>query len=152
MYERILLPTDGSASMTPVIDHAAALASEHEALVHAVYVVDTRSFSSLPMETSWEGVTDLLDEQGQQAVEEVHRQIGDQVDVEGVVTRGIPSTEIVDHARENDCDLIVMGTHGRGGLNRLLLGSVAERVVRTSEVPVLTVRVSEPTTPSRVRG
>jgi nucleotide-binding universal stress UspA family protein len=56
---------------------------------------------------------------------------------------GNPAREIVEHAKRCGADLVCMGTHGRGGLNRLLLGSVAERVVRASEVPVLTVRVGE---------
>nr|WP_136716435.1 universal stress protein [Halorientalis salina] len=147
MYERILLPTDGSVGMDRVIDHAGELAAEHDALVHALYVVDTASFTSLPMETSWEGVSDLLREDGQDAINEVETLVGDRAQVEGVVVEGSPSREIIDHAREDDCDLVVMGTHGRGGIDRLLLGSVAERVVRTADVPVLTVRVSDPGTP-----
>ena len=58
---------------------------------------------------------------------------------------GTPSREIVNYAVDEDCDLIVMGTHGRGGLDRLLLGSVAERVVRSSAIPVLTLRMHEET-------
>lgn len=144
MYKRILLPTDGSVGMDRVIDHAADLAAQHDALIHALYVVDATSFTSLPMETSWEGISDLLEEEGQDALNEVRQLVGERAQVEGVITEGSPSAEIVSHARDDDCDLIVMGTHGRGGIDRLLLGSVAERVVRTSNVPVLTVRVSEP--------
>jgi len=147
MYKRILLPTDGSAGMDSVIDHAADLAAQHDALIHGLYVVDSTSFTSLPMETSWEGISDLLEQEGDNALNEVERIVGDRAQVERVVVEGSPSGEIVSHAREDDCDLIVMGTHGRGGIDRLLLGSVAERVVRTSNVPVLTVRVSDPTEP-----
>lgn len=143
MYKRILLPTDGSAGMARVIEHAADLAAEHDALIHALYVVDAASFTSLPMETSWEGVANLLEEEGQDALNEVELLVGDRAEVEGIVVEGSPSGEIVSHAREDGCDLIVMGTHGRGGIDRLLLGSVAERVVRTSNVPVLTVSVSD---------
>lgn len=145
MYDRILVPTDGSAGMDQVIEHAARLAAKHDALVHALYVVDTTSLGNLPMETSWNSVSELLREQGQTALTEVERLIGDRSHVERVTTEGAPSEEIVRYAREADCDLIVMGTHGRGGINRLLLGSVAERVVRTASVPVLTVRVDDPT-------
>ena len=144
MYKRILLPTDGSAGMDRVIDHAADLAAQHDALIHGLYVVDSTSFTSLPMETSWEGIADLLHEEGQEALNEVEQLVGDRAQVEGIIAEGRPSAEIVSHARDDDCDLIVMGTHGRGGIDRLLLGSVAEHVVRASEVPVLTVRVSEP--------
>ncbi|SDG34211.1 universal stress protein [Halorientalis regularis] len=144
MYNRILLPTDGSAEMEPVVDHAAALAERDDALIHALYVVDAASFSSLPMETSWEGISELLYEEGTAALNEVERTVDDRAPVERIVVEGKPSSTIVEHAVDDDCDLIVMGTHGRGGIDRLLLGSVAERVVRRSSVPVMTVRVEEP--------
>lgn len=140
MYNCILVPTDGSAGTTRVIDHAAALADVHDASLHFLYVVNTASFANLPMETSWESVTSMLRDEGEEAL----RAAEERASTDRVVTamrEGAPSREIVEYASEADCDLVVMGTHGRGGLNRLLLGSVAERVVRSSEVPVLTVRV-----------
>jgi nucleotide-binding universal stress UspA family protein len=149
MYNCVLLPTDGSAEMEPVVDHAAALADRDDASIHALYVVDAASFSSLPMETSWEGISELLYEEGTAALNELERLVGDRAPVERVVVEGKPSATIVEHAAEDDCDLIVMGTHGRGGIDRLLLGSVAERVVRRSTVPVMTVRVEEPPDPDR---
>lgn len=144
MYNQILLPTDGSAGMDDVVDHAAELAATHGASVHVLYVVDAASFSSLPMETSWEGISELLHDEGRSALDAAERLVGDRAPVERATVEGSPSSEIVSYARENGCDLVVMGTHGRGGINRLLLGSVAERVVRTAEVPVLTVRVEGP--------
>ena len=144
MYERILVPTDGSAGVERAIEHAADLASAHGATIHAVYVVNTASFASLPMETSWEGVNDMLRDEGETALAQV-RDIAEPrgVRVETHLLEGGPSREIVRFAEEQNCDLVVMGTHGRGGIDRLLLGSVAERVVRSSPVPVLTVRVGE---------
>ena len=142
MYNQILVPTDGSAGMARVIDHASDLARAHGAELHFLYVVNTASFASLPMETSWESVTAMLEDEGESALRAAeNRAVAD--DVVASITEGPPSREIVDYAGENGCDLVVMGTHGRGGLNRLILGSVAERVVRSSEVPVLTVRVGE---------
>ena len=142
MYKRILVPTDGSAGMTRVIDHAADLARAHGADLHFLYVVDTASFAHLPMETSWGSVTSMLREEGEAALRDAaDRAVAD--DCVTTITEGPPSREIVAYAREADCDLVVMGTHGRGGLDRLILGSVAERVVRTAEVPVLTVRVGQ---------
>ncbi|WP_323190795.1 universal stress protein [Halostella sp. PRR32] len=145
MYDRILVPTDGSDGVERAIGHAIDLAEAHGASVHAVYVVNTASYGTLPMETSWEGISDMLRDEGEAAIDRV-RDIaaGTSVDVEGSLVDGTPSKEIVRYAEQNDCDLIVMGTHGRGGIDRLLLGSVAERVVRSSDVPVLTVRVGEP--------
>ncbi len=141
MYNRILVPTDGSAGMTRVIQHAAYLADTHTTL-HFLYVVNTASFANLPMETSWESVTSLLRDEGETALRAAE-QLVSTTDVVTAIRDGPPSQEIIDYATEEDCDLIVMGTHGRGGLNRLLLGSVAERVIRTANIPVMTVRVTD---------
>lgn len=140
MYENILLPTDGSEAMETVIEHARELANVHDATLHALYVANTASLSDLPMESSWEGVNSALHKQGERAVESVEEAVGDQPVQTGIVD-GSPSKEIVSYAEEKNCDVIVMGTHGRSGVDRLLLGSVAERVVRSAPVPVLTMSV-----------
>jgi len=142
MYDDILVPTDGSASMQTVIDHASALASEHGATVQGLYVVDTASLTDLPMEASMDGVSQALRQEGETALEQFERRAGD-VPVETDIIEGSPARDITSYAAENPCDLVVMGTHGRSGVDRLLLGSVAERVVRSSPVPVLTVRVDQ---------
>jgi len=142
MYDRILVPTDGSPSMQSVVDHAAELAAVHDATLHGLYVVDTGSFATLPVETTWDGVTELLREEGELAVSEFEEMAAD-TPVETAIRDGNPSSEIVDYADEHGCDAVVMGTHGRGGIDRLLLGSVAERVVRAAPIPVVTVPISE---------
>jgi nucleotide-binding universal stress UspA family protein len=142
MYERILVPTDGSAGMSAVVEHAADLAASHGAEIHAVHVVDTTRLTGLPMETGWEGITETLREEGEQALAAVERLV-DGCPVRTAMLEGTPSRQIVEHAHDHDVDLVVMGTHDRGGINRLLLGSVAERVVRTANVPVLTLRVGD---------
>jgi nucleotide-binding universal stress UspA family protein len=141
MYDRILVPTDGSPGSRAVIEHAVELAAIHEATLHALYVVNTASYASFSMESTWEGIGDMLREEGTEALEAVESIAGDRVPVETEVMEGSPSRKIVRYAEREGCDLIAMGTHGRGGIDRLLLGSVAERVVRSAEVPVLTVRV-----------
>jgi nucleotide-binding universal stress UspA family protein len=105
-----------------------------------VYVVNTASFANIPMETSWEGVGEMLREAGERALDDAER-AAEGVPAERTMLEGNPAHEIVTYADRAGCDLICMGTHGRGGINRLLLGSVAERVIRAAEVPVLTVRV-----------
>jgi len=142
MYERMLVPTDGSAGMAAVVEHAADLAASHGAEIHAVYVVDTTRFTGLPMETGWEGITETLREEGERALAAVERLV-DGCPVRTAMLEGAPSRQIVEYAHDHDVDLVVMGTHDRGGINRLLLGSVAERVVRTANVPVLTLRVGD---------
>lgn len=143
MYGRILVPTDGSDGSVAAIDHAIELATAHDATLRGLYVVNESTLASTSVEVAWEGLHRHLYEEGE-------RVLGDLVDrveragvpVETELVDGRPSEAIVAQADESGCDLIVMGTHGRVGLNRLLLGSVTERVVRTARVPVLTVRPS----------
>ena len=87
---------------------------------------------------------ELLRNEGQRAISNV-KEYGEAsgVDVKEVLLEGHPSSEIIDFAENNNIDLIVMGTLGKTGLDRFLLGSVAEKVVRNSKVPVLVVRSVE---------
>ncbi|MFW6320781.1 MAG: universal stress protein [Halohasta sp.] len=142
LYDRILVPTDGSPEGRRAVAHAIDLAAAHDATVVGLYVINTASYNGLPMESSWKGVTTLLNTDAQSAIDVV-ADLGAArgVDVETEIVEGSPSREILQAAE--DCDLIVMGTHGRGGLDRLLLGSVAEKVVRGASVPVMTVRVGD---------
>jgi nucleotide-binding universal stress UspA family protein len=96
------------------------------------------------MESSWESVDRLLREDAEAAVArvaEIAERVAPAVPVETVVAEGKPSQEIVRYAEAEGCDLVVMGTHGRGGIDRLLLGSVAESVIRASSIPVTAVPV-----------
>ena len=139
MYERILVPTDGSTATGSAIDHAVELARTHDATLHALYVVDVGAYSSL--EVGAEVVADGLESEGQSAVDAVADRVADAgVDVETAVETGVVHRAIVEYVADNDIDLVVMGTHGRTGVGRFLLGSVAEKVVRTAAAPVLTVR------------
>ena len=144
LYDRVLVPTDGSAGTDSAVAHALDLAAVHGATIHAVYVVDVTSYAGLSVDSSWEGVGEQIRAEGEAALEAVREAAeGAGVDVETRLLHGSPAPEIVAEAEEADCDLIVMGTHGRGGIDRLLLGSVAERVVRTATVPVLTIRIGD---------
>jgi nucleotide-binding universal stress UspA family protein len=143
VYDDMLIPTDGSPGMETVIEHAVSLARVHGATLHGLYVVNTAALTDLPMESSWEGVNQALQEEGRAALGEIER-LAKNLPLELSQVDGSPAREIVDYAEEEGIDVIVMGTHGRSGVDRLLLGSVAERVVRSSTVPVLTIRVETP--------
>ncbi|GAA0298172.1 universal stress protein [Halarchaeum salinum] len=143
MYDRILVPTDGSPESEDAIDEAMELAELTDATVVALYVVDTSDYSALP-ESKWSALQEELYAEGEEAVAAVaERGEAAGVEVEELVVEGSPNEVILDTASEEDCDAIVMGTHGRSGVERFLLGSVTEKVVRHSEIPVLVVRVSE---------
>ena len=137
MFETVVIATDGSKSVQRAVDVALDLAERFDAEVHALYVVDAGDVESSPEEIRAE-LRDALDERGREALAEVESRTGR--DVVTAVREGRPSAEITAYAREVDADMVATGTRGRHGENRFLIGSVAERVVRTCPVPVLTVR------------
>ena len=142
MYTDILVPTDGSPAAAAAIDHAVDLAEKYGARVHGLYVVDASAFASV--DAGSEMVVDALEQEGEAAVEEVReRAEAAGVDAETHVVTGTAYRSILDYVDAESVDLVVMGTHGRRGIERFLLGSVTERVVRSSDVPVLTVRSDE---------
>lgn len=141
MYERILVPTDGSTGSAHVALQALDLANQYGATVYALHVVDT-NVRSLLTETG--GRTEELKIRGERAVEMVE-QMGENHNV-NVVTKlreGPPAETILQFAEEMDVRLIVAGTHGRTGVKRHVVGSVAERLVRQARCPVMTVRLPE---------
>jgi nucleotide-binding universal stress UspA family protein len=137
MYDTILHPTDGSEASMAAAEHAIELAAANGATVRFLYVVDV---SSLAADDFGTVLLDTLEESGQAAVGELRERAESAgVDAVTAVETGVPHREIVADAEASGADLIVMGTHGRTGLDRFLLGSVSERVVRTAGVPVLVV-------------
>ncbi|WP_224269341.1 universal stress protein [Haloprofundus salinisoli] len=139
MYDRILLPTDGSEAAEAAVPDAFELAETYDAEIHVLYVVDTRTLATVDLGA--ETVLSTLEEEGDAAVGRIRaRAVDAGIDVVTAVEAGSPADIIVDYSADHDVDLVVMATHGRRGLDRYLLGSVAERVVRSADVPVLTVR------------
>lgn len=136
-YTEILVATDGTAGSTGAIEHSVEIADRHDAMLRALYVVDTKLGASTP-------VQNVLEQDGKRAVSEVTTaaQAAGVSTNEQIVT-GVPYRKILSAIDEHDVDLLVIGTHGRTGLDRLVLGSVAERLIRTADVPVLTVRATE---------
>ncbi len=138
VFERILFPTDGSEGAAAVFDHVLALAETHGATVHVLTVADTTRDSVTRVGGE---VVDALEREGEDVVAEFAERADERhVPVVTDVVQGRPYETIVDYADGQGMDLVVMPTHGRTGLGRFLLGSVTERVVRQSDVPVLTVR------------
>jgi nucleotide-binding universal stress UspA family protein len=143
-YRNIVIATDGSENSQRAISYGIEIAKLSGATVHALYVLDISSFSSIPMDAGWEAMYEILKTEGGKAVSEVkERGEASAVEVREVILEGHPSSKIIEFAENNNADLIVMGTLGKTGLDRFLMGSVAEKVVRGSKVPVLVVRSEE---------
>jgi len=137
MYDRVLFPTDGSDAAERALDLAVAVAGAHDAELHVLYVADTNQPSLSRIQGQ---VVDALEGEGDRIVEDAAttaRNAG--VDVTTEVVQGGPSQTILDYVDARGVDLVVMGTRGERDVERLLLGSVTERVVRSSPVPVLAV-------------
>lgn len=137
MYDRILVPTDGSDGALAAAEHAVSLAREQGATVHALSVVHLRP----SLEPNVEAVLDALEARAEAAVETVEGLGADAgVEVVSAIEDAVPSEAIVDYAADHDVGLVVMGSHGHSRLHDLLLGSTTERVLRTCDRPVLVVR------------
>jgi len=144
MYDRILVPTDGSKGTTRSLEHAAAIARDNDATVHALYVVDQRLYRAASRDTKDEVIASL-EEEGEYALDDAVTRLEENgVDVVTARREGIPYKSILSYADEEDLDLLVMGTHGRTGRDRMAtLGSVTERVVKNADIPVLVVDIGE---------
>ncbi|AKU07026.1 universal stress protein [Haloferax gibbonsii] len=135
MFDHILVPTDGSDHAVRAAEYAVDLAATYGAALHVLYVVDVRTGHADAPVDDGDSRT-----RGEAAVGVVADLAADRdVPVETEIRVGLPHETIVDYSEERGIDLVVMGTHGTSGLERYLLGSVAERVVRLSDVPVLCV-------------
>lgn len=140
MIDTVVLATDGSDSVARAVTVGSDLARRFDATVHALFVIDDRVIASAPSDLREEFSESLID-RSNRAVDMVKEE--PQGEVVTSVRRGQPPVEITRYAKNEDADLIVMGTRGRHGSNRFVIGSVAESVVRTCPIPVLTVRQLE---------
>jgi nucleotide-binding universal stress UspA family protein len=139
-FENILVPTDGSKPAREAATHALELAQTYDATLHGLYVVDRGAYASRPGWT-WNELQHGLEQDGETVLENVQsRAASNGVPVAVEMTHGVPHQEIGEYCDRHEIDLVAMGTHGRSGLTRQIVGSVTERVLRSADVPVLTIR------------
>jgi nucleotide-binding universal stress UspA family protein len=140
-FERILMPTDFSPTSQHALEHAVAVALKFGASLHILHVIANPMEVAAWPEGYWvelSGLRQRLREDAEASLARLAKSI-EGVRVTTEVLDGVPARAIVGAAKKHGAQLIVMGTHGHGGVTHLLLGSVAERVVRTAPCPVLTV-------------
>lgn len=142
MFDRVLLPTDGSATADQATEYAIDLAQRYDAEIDVVYVVDVGHVDlGTGLGEGWAGVVDKVQQAGEQEAEEV----AERMEEAGVTARAATvehqgiAEGILAYAEENGIDAIVMGTHGRSGPERWLVGSVAEGVLRRSPIPLILI-------------
>ncbi len=138
-FKNILVPTDGSEYTKAAVREAIELAKLSGGKVTALYVLDQSVFTNMPMDTAVMNVYNTLEKEGKAAVDFVRDLAAENnVEAEVSIKEGTPVKVILDES--SNYDIIVMGTLGRTGMSKLLMGSVAERVVRAAQCPVLVVR------------
>ena len=148
MYNKILLPTDGSKYAEKAAMHAIWIASKSGAQIIALNVVDTSSLIGLPAEDLTVRVTEILKTEAQKSLDKIENlidefkkeeEITDDIKLIKESKDGSPADIIIKMVEDEGIDLIVMGTSGKHGIDRFLLGSVTEKVVRSANCPVLAV-------------
>ena len=139
VFEKILIATDGSVKNQPAVRKGLELARESGSSLHAIYVIEVPLFTASPPDGISEMVYRALEDEGQKAVEHVKTLAGG-MKVETVVLAGEPASVVHEFAVKNKIDLIVVGYQGKSGLDRLLLGSVSERIIRLADCMVLVVK------------
>jgi nucleotide-binding universal stress UspA family protein len=139
-----MIATDGSETGERAAELGIEIARLSGGKATAIYVVDIHRLSHLPGYTTLPGLSkqllELMQKEGKEATEQVCEMAGEAgVACEAIIADGDPSTEILKRSSESGANLLILGTKGRSGLDRVLLGSVAEKVTRNSRVPVLLV-------------
>ena len=145
-YKKIVVPVDFSETSKRTLKHGVAVAAQHGAHLVATHVIErvpNPAFYLFGRDSILEFFPDLH-ERSREAVQKMLDDSGEKIDAEVVITEGKAHKRVTDMARELDADLIVVGTAGHSGVDRFLLGSVTEKILRTSPCPVLTVRGEEP--------
>ncbi len=141
----ILFPTDFSNGARAAMDYALSLSKDYGAKLILLYVIQDISIAEWYIPSSI-SAADLVEDMQKSAGKEMEKW-GEEAaarvkDVEKMIVRGIPFVEIIKTAKDRNADIIVIGTHGRTGIDHMLFGSTAEKVVRKSHCPVLTVRIA----------
>lgn len=140
-YGSILLPTDGSEYADVAVEWGIDLADAYDATVHTVHSVDTSRFTEV--EATGE-LYDAIEETGREALKRVRRRArAADVSVTAMIGSGPAAQVILSYSQDHDTDMIVIGTHGRSGIERHVLGSVTETVVRNADVPVCCVPMAD---------
>jgi len=140
---RILVPTDFSEGSQTALEYACGLAKPFDAEIHLLHVIANDTAIAMGSDGFFSVSDDILNDIRagvKKKLEETADKISTSVrNIVTVVREGPPFSEIVQYAKANDIDMIVLGTHGRTGISHLLIGSVAEKVVRKARIPVVTV-------------
>jgi len=141
-FKKILFPIDFSECSKKVFPFALEMAQKFDAKLHLLFVARDISYLTT-VDVAWELLSNTVAEVARAGENRMQafcdKQLSDFPNYESKVVTGDPADEVVKFANEQGIDLIVMGTHGRKGLDRTLMGSVADHVIKNAAAPVLTI-------------
>jgi len=137
MFETIVVPVDGSEHADRAATRGFEVARAHDSDVHLICVADTGPLGDYKLPGERESATDAMTDRAASIVGSVAERAPEGLNVTTATPTGSAKSGVVDYAESVGGDLIVMGSRGRGGIERLMLGSVAEHVIRVSDIDVL---------------
>ena len=139
MYKKILVPTDGSEFAKKAQKQALFLANVCGAEIIAISVTENNLVSGLPSDDEVYQLNQILKERSEENLEEFDKLNKNDLKITHVIKEGLPAKVILEVAKEEDVDLIVMGSSGKSGFDRFIMGSVADKVVNSAKCAVLVV-------------
>ena len=139
MYKKILVPTDGSEFAKKAQRHALFLAKVSGAEIVAVSVTENNFVNGLPLYDEIYQLNQVLNERSEENLKEFDKLNEDDIKITHVIREGSPARVILEVANEEQVDLIVMGSSGKSGFDRFIMGSVADKVVNSAKCAVLVV-------------
>lgn len=145
MIKRVMIATDGSDAGRSAVKAGVDIARRSGGCIIAVYVMDIYRLAHLPGYTTLPGLKDkimeMMEDEGRTATEYAGElAAASDIPCKKILSQGSPAAEILRISREEEADILVMGSHGRTALEKVLLGGVAEKVVLQSDVPVLLIK------------
>ncbi|MGN0177387.1 MAG: universal stress protein [Methanobrevibacter sp.] len=139
MYKKILVPTDGSEFAKKAQKHAMFLAEMSGAEIIAISVTENNFVNGLPLDDEVYQLNQILKEGSEENLKEFDKLNENNLKITHVIREGSPAKVILEVAKEEDIDLIVMGSSGKSGFDRFIMGSVADKVVNSAKCAVLVV-------------
>lgn len=139
MYKKILVPTDGSEFAKKAQKHALFLAKVSGAEIIAVSVTENNFVNGLPLDDEIYQLNQILNERSEENLKEFDKLNEDDLKITHVIREGSPAKVILEVAKEENIDLIVMGSSGKSGFDRFIMGSVADKVVNSAKCAVLII-------------
>ncbi|MBR3139691.1 MAG: universal stress protein [Methanobrevibacter sp.] len=139
MYKKILVPTDGSEFAKKAQKHALFLSKVSGAELIAVSVTENNFVNGLPLDDEVYQLNQILKERSEENLKEFDKLNEDDLKITHVIREGSPARVILEVAEDEDVDLIVMGSSGKSGFDRFIMGSVADKVVNSAKCAVLVV-------------